>query len=120
MHHQQLPSDREYTIAKAIHQWHQQEILHYVPRSEIDGPKKNVFGEEDFELHEHYAVCPNGKRLRRKPNVALRGSSEQWRYQARQSDCRDCPLRRQCSTGAGSRMLCVNVYREDLTIRSAL
>ena len=25
-----LTSDREYTIAKAIHQWHGQEILHYV------------------------------------------------------------------------------------------
>lgn len=113
-----LTSDREFTIAKAIHEWHQEGILHYGPRSDVDGPKKDIFGEQDFELHETHAVCPNGKNLNRKPNVFVRGSSEQWRYQAKQTDCRDCPLRGQCTTGKGSRMLCVNVYREDLTIHA--
>ena len=113
-----LTSDREYTIAKAIHQWHEQKILHYGPRSDVDRPKKGIFMEEDFELHETYAVCPNGKRLSRKPNIFVRGSSEQWRYKARQTDCGVCPLRSQCTTGKGSKMLCVNVYREDLAIHA--
>ena len=113
-----LTSDREYTIAKAIHQWHEQDILHYGPRSDVDGPRNDIFSEQDFKLSDMYAVCPNGKRMKRAPNVAVRGSSEQWRYKAKQTDCRDCPLRSQCTTGKGARMLCVNVYREDLAIHA--
>ena len=79
---------------------------------------KGIFVEEDFEIHGTYAVCPNGKRLNRKPNIFVRGSSEQWRYKARQTDCGVCPLRSQCTTGKGSKMLCVNVYREDLAIHA--
>ncbi len=114
-----LTSDREYTIAKAIHQWHAEQIFHYGPRSDVDRKKKGIFVEEDFEVHELHATCPNGVRLKRKPNIFVRGSSEQWRYQAKKSDCRDCPLRARCTTGKGARMLCVNVYREDLAIHAA-
>jgi hypothetical protein len=114
-----LTSDREYTIAKAIHEWHDEDILHYGPRSDVDRKKTGIFLEEDFEVHELHAICPNGKRLNRKPNVFVRGSSEQWRYQAKKSDCRDCQLRAGCTQGKGPRMLCVNVYREDLEIHAA-
>jgi len=113
-----LTSDREYTIAKAIHQWHEADIVHYGPRPDVDRKNKGIFIEEDFEIYETYAVCPNGKRLNRKPNIFVRGSSEQWRYKARQTDCGVCPLRSQCTTGKGSKMLCVNVYREDLAIHA--
>jgi len=113
-----LTSDREYTIAKAIHQWHDEEIFHYGPRSDVDGPRYDIFSEQDFELKGMYAVCPNGKRLKRAPNVVVRGSGEQWRYKAKQTDCGDCPLRSQCTTGKGAKMLCVNVYREDLAIHA--
>lgn len=115
----QLTSDREYTIAKAIHQWHGEQIFHYGPRADIDRKKKGIFVEEDFEIHERYALCPHGARLNRKPNVFVRGSSEQWRYQAKRSDCQGCPRRAECTTGKGPRMLCVNVYREDLGIHAA-
>ena len=74
---------------------------------------------EDFEIHELYAVCPNGARLNRKPHVFVRGSSEQWRYQAKKNDCNGCSLRPQCTKGKNPRMLCVNVYREDLKIHAA-
>jgi hypothetical protein len=114
-----LTSDREYTIAKAIHQWHAEQVFHYGPRADIDRKDKGIFVEEDFELHEQYAICPNGARLNRKPNVFVRGSSEQWRYQAKKGDCQNCPLRAKCTTGQGPRMLCVNVYREDLEIHAA-
>jgi hypothetical protein len=113
-----LTSDREYTIAKAIHQWQEEDIFHYGPRSDVDRKKKGIFVEEDFEIQDGYAVCPNGKRLKRKPNVFVRGSSEQWRYKAKGIDCGNCPLRSQCTTGKGSKMLCVNVYREDLAIQA--
>ena len=73
------------------------QIFHYGPRSDIDRKKKGIFLEEDFEVHELHAICPNGERLNRKPNVFVRGSSEQWRYQAKQSDCRGCPLRDACT-----------------------
>jgi len=115
----QLTSDREYTIAKAIHAWHGEEIFHYGPRADIDRKKKGIFVEEDFEVHELYAICPNGVRLMRKPHVFTRGSNEQWRYQAKRSDCQGCPRRAECTTGKGPRMLCVNVYREDLEIHAA-
>ena len=115
----QLTSDREYTIAKAIHEWHDEDIFHYGPRSDVDRKKKGIFLEEDFELHELYAICPNGKRLNRKPHVFVRGSSEQWRYQAKTLDCRGCPRRAECTNGKRPRMLCVNVYREDLAIHAA-
>ena len=32
----QLISDREYTIAKAIHKWHDEQIFHYGPRADVD------------------------------------------------------------------------------------
>ena len=113
-----LTSDREYTIAKAIHRWHREDILHYGPRSDVDRKKLNIFLEEDFELHDTYAICPNGKRLKRKPNIFVRGSSEQWRYQAKNLDCQGCSLRSQCTKSKKARMLCVNVYREDLKIHA--
>jgi hypothetical protein len=115
----QLTSDREYTIAKAIHQWHGEQIFHYGPRADIDRKKKGIFVEEDFDVHEFYAICPNGTRLNRKPHVFVRGSSEQWRYQAKKNDCQGCPRRAECTTGKGPRMLCVNVYGEDLEIHAA-
>jgi len=115
----QLTSDREYTIAKAIHQWHGEQIFHFGPRADIDWKKKDIFLEEDFEVHELYAICPNGARLNRKPNVFVRGSSAQWRYQAKKSDCQGCPRRAECTTGKGPRMLCMSVYREDLEIHAA-
>jgi hypothetical protein len=111
----QLTSDREYTIAKAIHEWEKEHILHYGPRADIDEKrKKGVFLERDFEVHELYATCPNGIQLKRKPNVFVRGSAEQWRYQAKAKDCEGCSRRRECTKGKNPRMLCVNVYREDL------
>lgn len=115
----QLTSDREYTIAKAIHQWHKEQVFHYGPRADVDEKKKGIFTERDFEVHRQYAVCPHGVRLNRKPNVFVRGSSEQWRYQAKGSDCRGCPRRGECTTSKTARMLCVNVYREDLEIHAA-
>ncbi len=66
-----------------------------------------------------YAICPHGKQLNRKPNIFVRGSSEQWRYQAKKTDCQGCPLRAQCTKGKGAKMLCVNVYRDDLEIHAA-
>jgi hypothetical protein len=114
----QLTSDREYTIAKAIHQWHGEGILHYGARSDVDRKKLDIFLEEDFELHDTYAICPNGKRLNRKPNIFVRGSSEQWRYQAKKLDCQGCPLRDRCTKSKRARMLCVNVYREDLKMHA--
>jgi hypothetical protein len=115
----QLTSDSEYTIAKAIHRWHGEEILHYGARSDIDRKKLGIFQEEEFQVYDTHAVCPNGKRLNRKPHIFVRGSSEQWRYHARTLDCRGCTDRPRCTTGKGPRMLCVNVYREDLAIHAA-
>jgi hypothetical protein len=115
----QLTSDREYTIAKAIHQWEKEQVLHYGPRADIDEKKKGIFTEADFAVHELYAICPNGARLNRKPNVFVRGSSEQWRYQAKPRDCQGCSRRGECTRGKNARMLCVNVYREDLEIHAA-
>jgi hypothetical protein len=114
-----LTTDREYTIAKAIHEWEKEQVLHYGPRSDIDEKKKGIFTERDFEVYEHEAICPAGARLHRKPNVFVRGSSEQWRYQAKRADCQGCPRRAECTTGKGPRMLCVNVYREDLEQHAA-
>lgn len=116
----QFTSDREYTLAKAIHAWEQEQILHYGPRADIDEKrKKGVFLERDFEVHESYAICPNGIQLKRKPNVFVRGSAEQWRYQAKAADCQGCPRRGECTKGKNPRMLCVNVYREDLEKHAA-
>ena len=74
--------------------------------------------EEDFQIRDDYAVCPNGKQLKRKPNIFVRGSSEQWRYRAKATDCRACSLRSQCTTSKNARMLCVSVHREDLRLHA--
>jgi hypothetical protein len=80
---------------------------------------KGVFLERDFEVHEFYAICPNGAQLKRKPNVFVRGSAEQWRYQAKTTDCEGCRRRGECTKGKTPRMLAVNVYREDLESHAA-
>ena len=49
----------------------------------------------------------------------VRGSSEQWRYQAKKSDGQGCPRRAECTTGKRPRLLCINVYGEDLKIHAA-
>jgi len=123
MSHESLPSERRIKgfaterMAPVI-EYLVLEILHYGPRANIDCKQKDVFLEEDFEVHDLYAVCPNGKRLNRKPNIFVRGSNEQWRYQAKGTDCCGCPLRPQCTQGKGPKMLCVNVYREDLALHA--
>ena len=115
----ELTSDREYTISKAIHHGHAGQVFHYGPRADIDRKDKGIFVEADFEIHEQYAICPNGAHLNRKPNVFVRGSSEQWRYQAKKGDCQECPRRGECTQGQNPRMLCINVFREDLGIHAA-
>ena len=59
----------------------------------LTGRRKSIFLEGDFEIHELYAICPNGVKLNRKPHVFVRGSSEQWRYQAKKLNCQGCPRR---------------------------
>jgi hypothetical protein len=115
----QLTSDREYTIAKAIHEWEKEQVYHYGPRADIDEPKKGIFTEADFQVYELYAICPNGARLNRKPNVFVRGSSEQWRYQAKKTDCQGCARRGECTKGKNPRMLCISIHREDLELHAA-
>ena len=115
-------SDREFTIASAIHEWEkdgEKPIVHYGPRSGSPAKSKGIFTEGDFEIHDEYAVCPNQKVLNRKPKMYVRGSNHEWRYQACKTDCATCPLRAQCTTGKGPRTLAVNVYREDLARHAA-
>ncbi len=38
----QLTSDQEYTIARAIHKWHDEQIAHYGLRADVDR-KKGIF-----------------------------------------------------------------------------
>lgn len=117
-----LTSDREFTIAAAIHRWETEPphpILHYGPRSASPGEKRGLFTQRDFEIHHEYAVCPNGKRMKRKPKMYVRKSNREWRYQARKTDCEGCPLRAQCTTGKGQRILAVNVYRKDVERHAA-
>ena len=116
-----LTSDREFTIASTMHQWHEAHILHYGPRPSCRAQSMGIFTEADFEIHEHehYAVCPHGKVLKRKPKMHIRGTHYAWHYQAKRTDCAECPLRKQCTTGKGARDLAVNVYREDLARQKA-
>jgi hypothetical protein len=114
-----LTSDREFTIAEAIARWHRVGIHHYGPRSASPAASTGRFTEADFELHDHHAICPAGKVLRRKPKMAVRGSNREWRYQARTSDCAACPLRARCTTSKSPRVLGVNVYRDDLAVHRA-
>ena len=114
-----LTSDREFTLSYAMHQWHQEGILHYGPRSSCRAKTMGIFTEADFDIHEHYAVCPNGKELARNPNMSVRGMNHEWRYRAKKADCEGCPLRAQCTTGKGPRTLGVNVYRDDMARQNA-
>jgi len=114
-----LTSDREFTIAYAMHKWHKERILHYGPRPSCRAKSMGIFTDADFEIHKHYAVCPNGKVLERKPKMNVRGLNHEWRYKAKKTDCDDCPLRAQCTTGKGPRMLGVNVYRDDMARHQA-
>jgi hypothetical protein len=109
-----LTSDREFTIAQALARWHAAGILAYGPRSASPAEAKGIFTEKDFDLHGDHAVCPNQKALRRKPTPVERGSTLEWRYQGQAGECAACPLRAQCTTGQGPRVLAVNAYRDDV------
>lgn len=111
-----LTSDKEFTLAEALHQWHRREhpIEQYGPRANLAAESLGIFTEKDFELHPDYALCPAGQRLERKPSVAQRGSNKQDRYQGKITVCRACARRSHCTQGKGPKNLCVHVYREDL------
>ena len=97
-----LTSDREFTLALALHQWEHeraQPILHYGPRAANSAKSRGIFTVSDFEVYKDYAICPAGKVLDRKPNMAVRRTNHEWRYRAHKKDCEGCALRSQCTTG---------------------
>ncbi len=75
-----LTSDREHTIAKAIHQWHEKQAYHYGPRSDIDRPKKGMrsksHGEIEVAMRLRVGRLPQGNRLRPLPGEFIEWSAD--------------------------------------------
>jgi hypothetical protein len=69
---------------------------------------------EDFayDEKENRYRCPAGKELCCKGHVKLNRNSGE-KYQAKSSDCRDCPLRQRCIAGRGGKSAKRTLYIVD-------
>ena len=66
-------------------------------KKRLGGTEKSKYDSDDFKYYEesNYYECPNGKKLKYKRVVVLRG--QEWmRYQASVKDCRICPFNTRC------------------------
>ncbi len=109
-----LTSDREYTIAKAIHQWQRKTFSITVRVPTLTGRRKESLSKRTSKSG-WLRSLPERQATERKPKrVSFAAPREQWRYKAKGIDCGNCPSAVQCTTGKGSKMLCVNDNRDDL------
>jgi hypothetical protein len=68
-----------------------QNITAYVPLSPRQ--KNGLALRQDFEYHEEYLICPEGKKLKR---GAFLPQENSFKYRASQRDCRICPRKATC------------------------
>lgn len=71
----------------------------HVPQREDRLEKKGLFAREEFRYDKEQDCyhCPGGARLERKSDNQIRGL--RYEVYANSAACRDCPLRKQCTTG---------------------
>lgn len=95
-----LSADSAYGRGEVVAELKATGVNVYIPRPvPPPGPITTIFSKENFtyDAENDHLICPNGKTLkpfkdRNKPNIERYGSTKK--------QCKDCPLKNQCTTGA--------------------
>lgn len=90
----ELAADKLYDTGEALDALQERGVTPYVPRRKTD--RKGTLSKDLFEYDETHNlyICPAGKQLRQSRHDPRTGKRH---YVARASDCRQCPLKDQCT-----------------------
>jgi len=86
-----LTADSSYSVGELRKYLRDQNITAYIPLSPRQ--KNGLALRQDFEYHEEYLICPEGKKLKR---GAFLPQENSFKYRASQKDCRICPRKATC------------------------
>ena len=107
---QSLTADSTYSIGELRKHLQDQNITAYIPFSPHQ--KKGIDLRRDFEYHEEYLICPEGKKLKRGKFYPPKNS---FRYGASQKDCQACPRKKNCLyTSEKRQRINVSVYYPEI------
>jgi transposase len=93
-----LTADSSYSVGELRKYLRDQNITAYIPLSPIQ--KRGIAVRQDFEYHEEYLICPEGKKLKRS---TFYSQYKTFRYGASQKDCRACHRKKTCLRQSGNR-----------------
>jgi hypothetical protein len=108
-----LGADKGYATGEVVHWLSEQEVLAHVPIMDNRGRNENgIYPIEQFhyDAEKDQFICPQGKGLR---YWGIHKHSRQHVYRASPSDCRQCPVKQQC-TRSTYRSLSYHIYESDL------
>jgi transposase len=108
-----LGADKGYATGEFVHWLSEQEVLAHVPIMDNRGRNENgIYPIEQFhyDAEKDQFICPQGKGLR---YWGIHKHSRQHVYRASPSDCRQCPVKQQC-TRSTYRSLSYHIYESDL------
>lgn len=104
-----LGADKGYATGEFVHWLSEQEVIPHVPIMDHRGrTEKGIYPFEQFhyDADKDQFICPQGKELR---YWGIHKHSRQYVYRASPSDCRQCPVKEQC-TRATYRSLSYHIY----------
>ena len=108
-----LGADKGYATGEFVHWLSEQEVLPHVPiMDHRKRTEEGIYPIEHFlyDAEKDQFICPQGKGLR---YWGVHKHSRQHVYRASSSDCRQCPVKQQC-TRATYRSLSHHIYEADL------
>lgn len=108
-----LGADKGYATGEFVHWLSEQEVIPHVPIMDHRGrTEKGIYPLEQFryDADKDQFVCPHGKELR---YWGIHKHSRQHVYRASPSDCRQCPVKKQC-TRATYRSLSYHIYESSI------
>lgn len=108
-----LGADKGYATGEFVHWLSEQEVMPHVPIMDHRGrTEKGIYSFEQFQYDAEtdQFVCPQGKRLR---YWGIHKHSRQHVYRASPKDCRQCPVKEQC-TRATYRSLSYHLYESSI------
>jgi hypothetical protein len=88
---QSLTADSTYSMGELGKHLRDQNITAYIPFNPHQ--KKGIDFRLNFEYHEEYLICPEGKKLKR---GKFQARKRIFRYGASQKDCQVCPRKENC------------------------
>ena len=86
-----MAADSSYSTGELRKHLRGQDITAYIPFSPVQ--KRGMALRQDFEYHEEYLICPEGKKLKR---GKFYPQDSTFKYAASQKDCRACPRKETC------------------------